>query len=227
MTCAAIVTAGGIGERMGSDKPKQYLPIGGIPIIVRTLQLFQKHTEIDFIVLTTPKNHEEFCLREFVEPYGITKVRAIVPGGATRQESVMEGLISAKDSHIVVIHDSVRPLVQPEIIMESIQKAQIYGSAIAACPVSDTVKIASDFISDTFPRNNLWLAHTPQTFQTQIILQAHEKALKEGFQGTDDSSLVENMGLRIAIVIDSAYNLKITLPEDILVAEKLLADNGD
>lgn len=227
MTCSAVVTAGGIGERMGSDKPKQYLPVGGIPIIVRTLQVFQKQKEIDFIVLTTPKNHEDYCLTEFVKPYGITKVRAIVPGGNTRQESVMQGLLSARDSHIVVIHDSVRPLVKPDIIMESIQKAQVYGSAIAACPVSDTVKIGSDFISDTFPRDNLWLAHTPQTFRTQLILEAHEKALREGFQGTDDSSLVENMGLSIAIVRDSSYNLKITLPEDILIAEKLLAINID
>ncbi len=222
MTCAAVVTAGGIGARMGSGIPKQYLLLDGIPIIVRTLQIFQEHEEIDFIVLTVPKNDSEYCLEKFVEPYGITKVRGLAQGGITRQESVLNGLRLVEDSDHVVIHDSVRPLVKSSVISESIRLARIHGAALSASPVSDTVKTGDDFVVGTLPRDNLWLAHTPQTFRTKLIIRAHERAAREGFTGTDDASLVENMGLKIAIVKDSAYNLKMTLPEDLLIAERLI-----
>jgi 2-C-methyl-D-erythritol 4-phosphate cytidylyltransferase len=222
MTCAAVVTAGGIGVRMGYEIPKQYAPLDGIPIISRTLKIFQEHPEIDFIVVTAPKGDTEYCYLEFVRPYGITKVRGVAQGGITRQESVLNALRLAEDSDYVVIHDSVRPMVKASVISESIKLARLHGAAIAASPVTDTVKIGDDFVVSTLPRENLWLAHTPQTFRTKLIIKAHERAAKEGFTGTDDAALVENMGSRIAIVKDSAYNLKMTLPEDLLTAERLI-----
>ncbi|MDR3604427.1 MAG: 2-C-methyl-D-erythritol 4-phosphate cytidylyltransferase [Syntrophaceae bacterium] len=222
MICAAIVTAGGIGSRMGADIPKQYLRLAGVPILARTLSIFERHPEIDFIVLTTPGGHVDYCLSEIVQCYGFRKVRNIVQGGRTRQQSVLNGLKLAEDADFVVIHDGVRPLVKASVISGSIEKAKLYGSAIAACPVRDTVKKSDGFNVDTMPRENLWLAHTPQTFRTSLILEAHEKALADGFTGTDDASLVERLGLKVAIVPDSDYNIKITSPQDLAVAEKLL-----
>ncbi len=222
MICAAIVTAGGIGSRMGADIPKQYLHLSGVPILGRTLMIFEEHPEIDFVVLTTPKGQVDHCLYQIVQRYGLGKVRKVVEGGDKRQTSVLNGLRFAQDSDFVVIHDGVRPLVKASVISGSIEKAKLYGSAIAACPVRDTVKKSDGFIVGTLPREDLWLAHTPQTFRTSLILEAHEKALADGFTGTDDASLVERLGLKVAIVPDSDYNIKITSPQDLAVAEKLL-----
>lgn len=222
MLRAAVITSGGIGARMGYEIPKQYLLLGGLPILVRTLRIFQKHPDVDFIILTTPADQIEFCQSEIVQANNFSKVSEITRGGRTRQESVLNGLRIASHSDLALIHDAVRPLVTPDIISESFEKAYSHGAAIAACEVTDTVKTADDFIVGTIPRENLWLAHTPQTFRTSLIIEAHEKALSDGFIGTDDSSLVERMGLKIAIVPDSKYNIKITSPQDLAVAEKLL-----
>ncbi len=221
MICAAIVTAGGVGTRMGADMPKQYLCLAGVPILARTLRIFEEHSEIDFIVVTTPKEQVDFCFSQIVRRYGFRKVRNIVQGGSTRQKSVLNGLKLAEDSDFVVVHDAVRPLVEASIISGTIKNARLHGSAIAACSVRDTVKKADGFILGTLPREDLWLAHTPQTFRTSLISEAHAKALADGFTGTDDASLVERLGLKVAIVPDSAYNIKITSPQDLAVAEKL------
>jgi 2-C-methyl-D-erythritol 4-phosphate cytidylyltransferase len=222
MLRAAVITAGGTGARMGSEIPKQYLVLGGLPILVRTLRIFQEHPDVDFIILTTPADQIEFCQSEIVKANNLSKVSDITRGGRTRQESVLNGLRMASHSDLCLIHDAVRPLVNPHIISQSFEKAHFCGAAIAACEVTDTVKTADDFVVGTMPRENLWLAHTPQTFRTSLIIEAHEKALSDGFIGTDDSSLVERMGLKIAIVPDSKYNIKITSPQDLIVAEKLL-----
>ncbi len=221
MICAAIVTAGGVGTRMGADMPKQYLGLAGVPILARTISIFEEHSEIDFIVVTTPREQVDFCFSEIVRCHGFRKVRNITQGGDTRQASVLNGLRHAEDSDFVVIHDGVRPLVGASVISMSIESAMLYGSAIAASAVKDTVKKANGFILGTLPREDLWLAHTPQTFKTSLILDAHEKAVADGFLGTDDASLVERLGLKVAIVPDSDYNIKITSPEDLSVAEKL------
>ncbi|MCX5873188.1 MAG: 2-C-methyl-D-erythritol 4-phosphate cytidylyltransferase [Deltaproteobacteria bacterium] len=222
MICAAIVTAGGVGARMGSDIPKQYLHLNGIPILARTLAIFQAHPGIDFIVLTTPIGQVEYCSSEIVARYNLTKIRNVVQGGDSRQESVLNGLRLAQDSDFVVIHDAVRPFVEASVISGSIEKAKITGAAIAACAVSDTVKRGNGFIVETVPRDNLWLAHTPQTFRTSLIVDAHEKAMADGFTGTDDAALVERLGFQVAIVTDSSYNIKITSPYDMIVAERLV-----
>lgn len=222
MICAALVTAGGHGKRMGHAIPKQYLDLHGIPILARTLIVFASHPMIDIIVLTVPRGDEAYCRDQLISRFGISKMRTIVPGGDTRQQSVCNGLEAVKDAEIVVIHDGVRPLVSAETISRTIHAAQAAGAAVACAPVRDTVKKKQGEHLETISRSNLWLAHTPQTFRTSLILDAHRRAIEDTFTGTDDASLVERLGLPVTIVEDSCTNLKITTPDDLNLAEILL-----
>src|SRR5512139_1348316 len=134
MKCAAIVTAGGIGKRMGADVPKQYLDLNGRPMLVWTLAVFERHPLIDGIVVTVPQGDEDYCLNELLVPFKLTKVMYVVAGGSTRQASVRQGLQRVADTDLVVIHDGVRPLVSVETITKSIHMAQAHGAAIACVP---------------------------------------------------------------------------------------------
>ncbi|MGC8658830.1 MAG: 2-C-methyl-D-erythritol 4-phosphate cytidylyltransferase [Desulfomonilaceae bacterium] len=223
MIYAAIVTAGGIGSRMGKNIPKQFLKLGGIPILALTLKVFENHPEIDFIVLTTPERYIDYCKSQIIQRYGFQKVRHVIQGSVTRQGSVLNGLKMAEDSDFVLIHDGVRPLIEASVISMCIEAVKVHGAAISASPINDTVKRGAKFIAETISRENLWLAHTPQAFRRSLILHAHEKALADNFVGTDDASLVERLGVSVAIVQDSNYNIKITSPEDLLIAEQLSA----
>lgn len=222
VTCVALVTAAGLGTRMGAARPKQYLDLAGTPLLVRTLTVFEEHPLIGLVVVTVPRGDEEFCRSRVVEPYALSKVRAIVPGGATRQQSVYNGLLTLEDTDIVAIHDGVRPLVSPKIVTETLEAAKTVGAALACAPIRDTVKRREGSHLSTMSRADLWLAHTPQTFRTGLILEAHRKAIEDGFVGTDDASLVERLGLPVAIIEDSRTNIKITTPEDLRLAELLL-----
>ena len=222
MTCAALITAGGIGRRMGSSIPKQYLRLGGTPILARTIMAFQAHPSIDCIAVTVPSGEDDFCRTSIVEAYQLEKVERIVIGGVTRQESVYNGLRELLDSDIVAIHDGVRPLVTDEVITKTIEVARSAGAAVACVPVRETVKRKAGSHLQTISRTGLWLAHTPQTFRTSLIVEAHEQAAAEGFDGTDDAVLVERLGLPVEIVEDSPENIKITTPADLEQAEHLL-----
>jgi len=222
MTCAALVTAGGQGKRMGHEIPKQYLDLQGIPILARTLIVFETHPMIDIIVLTVPRGDEAYCRDQLVSRFGISKIRSIVPGGDTRQQSVCNGLEKVTDTEIVAIHDGVRPLVAAETISRTINAARAIGASVACAPVRDTVKKKQGEHLETISRSNLWLAHTPQAFRTSLILDAHRRAIDDNFMGTDDASLVERLGLPVAIVEDTCTNLKITTPDDLNLAEILL-----
>ncbi len=222
MRCAAVVTAGGMGKRMGSAVPKQLLMLGGVPILARTLLVFQNHPLIESIVLTVPADHELQFREQIVRAFGLAKVSRIVTGGETRQASVFNGLHAVEGAEITAIHDGVRPLVSPEIITLTIEVAAEVGAVVACVPVLETVKRRTDSLLETIPRSDLWLAHTPQTFRTSLILRAHDKAVEEGFVGTDDAALVERMGLPVAVVPDSPDNIKITTPEDLVRAARLL-----
>ncbi len=221
MKCCALVTAGGTGTRMGSDVPKQYLELAGVPILARTVAAFHEHEQVHFIVVTVPPGDEERCSRDIVGRYGLSKVREIVAGGATRQESVYNGLQFAQGADLVAIHDGARPLVSPEIISKTILAAGASGGALAGVPVGETVKRQRGSHLETIPRGDLWLAHTPQTFRTELIVQAHREAMDDGFAGTDDASLVERLGHPVTMVNDSPSNIKITTPEDLAVARFL------
>ncbi len=221
MIRAALVTAAGAGTRMGSSTPKQYLDLHGVPMLARTLTVFQQHPMIDVLAVTVPAGHEQSCQVEIVRRFGLTKVRAVTPGGATRQESVYNGLLLLEDTDFVAIHDGARPLVCPRTITAGFEAAELVGAALACVPVRDTIRKRIGDRFQTIPRTDLWLAHTPQTFRTSTILEAHRRAREEGFDATDDVSLVERAGLPVATVEDSRFNIKITTPEDLQLAGML------
>ncbi len=220
MSCAALVTAGGTGRRMGTAVPKQYLEIEGAPILAHTLKLFDMHPDIDHLVLTVPAGEQDFCKDSIV----VASVRCtsieVTAGGPSRQESVFNGLVGLREFEMVAIHDGVRPFVDSAVVSATIRAARVSGACIAGLPVRDTVKRQRGDYLETIERRHLWLAHTPQTFRSELIIHAHEQARRDGFQGTDDASLVERLGHTVSIVEDSPCNIKITTPRDLDIARR-------
>ncbi|HMK35476.1 MAG TPA: 2-C-methyl-D-erythritol 4-phosphate cytidylyltransferase [Desulfomonilaceae bacterium] len=221
MICAALVTAGGIGSRMGNVIPKQYLDLHGLPILTRTLMVFDRHPDIECVVVTVPRGDEDFCLKNVMGSLEWTKRIDIIAGGETRQESVYNGLRQLAGTDIVAIHDGVRPLVSPDVVTRTLGAAREFGAGLAAVKIRETVKKKKDLHLETVPRSDLWLAHTPQTFRTSLILEAHRKAEQEGYRGTDDAVLIERMGFQVKLVEDSEENIKITTPRDLDLARFL------
>lgn len=218
---SAVIVAGGKGERMGYDIPKQYIDIGGRQILSITLEAFQNCDSIDEIVLVVPEGDIDYCLKNIVEQYSFKKVKKIVKGGSSRQKSVYNGLLDCNPlTDIVVIHDGVRPFISSELIEKSIEGAKAYGACAVGVYVKDTIKIVDEekFILSTPNRDNLIAIQTPQTFKYDLILKAHEIAIKENILSTDDTALVERMGYKVKIAEGSYYNLKITTIEDIVIA---------
>lgn len=225
MKIVAIVPAAGMGRRMGASINKQYLLLDGKPILAHTLELFQKADFIDEIYPVVPAEEIEYCRIHVVERYGIEKVRQIVAGGAERQNSVLNALRAADcdDDDVVLIHDGVRPFVPLSALQRSIDMALEHDGALVAVPVKDTVKVVKGaFVAATPSREVLWLAQTPQTFRYRIIRAAHELAEAEGFTCTDDSSLLERVGKKVHVVIGDYRNIKITTPEDLVLAEAFI-----
>ena len=225
MKAVAIIVAGGLGKRMGNDVSKQYMLLGDMPVLSRTLGIFEKASNIGHIVLVVPKNDMDYAKNSIVEKYGISKVRHIVAGGRQRQDSVKNGLdvVSDKDE-IVLIHDGVRPFVSEELINVSVRKAFEEDAVTVGVPVKDTVKsVDSDgLVTKTFKRNTLWLTQTPQAFKAEIIIKAYQKAYKDNFYGTDDASLVEHINVSVKMIPGSYNNIKITTPGDLEFGEFLL-----
>jgi 2-C-methyl-D-erythritol 4-phosphate cytidylyltransferase / 2-C-methyl-D-erythritol 2,4-cyclodiphosphate synthase len=217
----AIIPAGGIGSRMGLPMPKQYCDLAGIPMLVHTLRAFEQ-SPVDAIIVVAPADHVESTLA-LIDRFGITRIQAVVAGGRLRQDSVGAGLAAAApDTELVVVHDGARPLVSPGLIRACIDEARRTGAAMAAIPVKDTLKaVAADgTVLRTVDRQGLWQAQTPQAVRADLLRQAFAAA--HGFVGTDEASLLEHHGIRVSIVEGSEKNLKITRPEDLLVAEALL-----
>lgn len=224
MSVYAIVVAGGSGRRMGGEEPKQFLPLAGRPILAHTLGAFEQADRIDRVILVTPPGQESRCLRDIVEAFGFGKVVAVAPGGAERQDSVAEGLKAVgADAEVVAIHDGARPLILPEHIDAVVAAAQRDGAAALGTPVSDTIKeVAGWRVQRTLDRSQLWSVQTPQAFRTALIRQAHAVARKDGYLGTDDTVLVERLGIAVTVVAGRQDNLKLTIPEDLAVAEEIL-----
>jgi 2-C-methyl-D-erythritol 4-phosphate cytidylyltransferase len=222
----ALIPAAGMGKRMGAGSNKQYLLLDGVPILAHTIRLFQEAPFIAGIYVVSPEQEIPFCRSEVVERYGFSKVRAIVAGGAERQHSVQNGLEAmhgVEKDDLVLIHDGVRPLVPLEVLEKAAAAADQFGGAVVAVPVKDTVKVARDgIITETPPREQLWLAQTPQAFRYGLIRNAYASAAAEGFLGTDDASLMERLGWELRIVLGDYRNIKITTPEDMLLAEAFL-----
>ena len=229
MKIAAIVPAAGRGVRMNHSLSKQYLPLGGKPIIARTLLALESFALIDKILVAVRKEEKEYCQKEIIKKFNITKAGKLVEGGDRRQDSVYNALEAVEKScNLVVIHDSVRPFITEDILIEAIAQANIHKASIVAVPVTDTVKQAKyhGFVEKTLPRENLWAVQTPQVFDYELILEAHKRAKKENFAGTDDASLVERIGHPVKVVEGALDNIKITTPEDLIMAEAILRELG-
>ncbi|NLJ33977.1 MAG: 2-C-methyl-D-erythritol 4-phosphate cytidylyltransferase [Firmicutes bacterium] len=223
---AALIAAAGRGTRMGPVfLKKQYHPLGDRPILAHTLAIFQESPLITDIVLVVAPEDIPYCRRELVDKYGFSKVGEIVAGGESRTDSVYQGLLAlGANTHTVLVHDGVRPLLPPGLIAKVVQAVRTYGAAVVAVPVKDTIKICdrAGFVAQTPDRNTLWAVQTPQAFSYSLLLKAHEAARKSGLAATDDAMLVEALGQRIKLVPGSYENLKITTPEDMDLARALL-----
>ena len=226
MKVIALIPAAGMGKRMGAGINKQYLLLNDKPIVAHTITLFENAPFIDEIYLIIPDHEIPYCREQVVERYGFTKVRRIVPGGSERQHSVINGLRGvedARDDDLVLIHDGVRPFVPVDVLRRALDVARSHDGALVAVPAKDTIKFVTDgIIRETPPRENIWLAQTPQAFRYDVIRAAHEIAEAEGFLGTDDAMLVERLGKDIHVVLGDYRNIKITTPDDLLLAEAFL-----
>jgi 2-C-methyl-D-erythritol 4-phosphate cytidylyltransferase len=226
----AIVLSAGTGSRMGSDIPKQYLPLYGRPVIYYSLKAFEE-SEIDEIVLVTGTDDVSFCKKEIVEKYGFKKITQVVPGGKERYDSVFEGLKALKDAGNVLIHDGARPMLTADIISRSLACVKAERACVVGMPVKDTIKIMDEhaYAAATPDRSSLWMVQTPQSFSYELIWRAYEILHDRPDQAevlrtvTDDAMLVERMTGTKAKLIEGSYeNIKITTPEDLLVAEVFL-----
>jgi 2-C-methyl-D-erythritol 4-phosphate cytidylyltransferase len=206
---------------MGCGVPKQYLDLHGVPILARTVQVFHDHPLINRIVITVPPENEDFCRENVIIHARGAKPIDVVAGGSTRQQSVFNGLKRLAETDVVAIHDGVRPLVTRDVIARTIHAAQHCGAALAAVRIKETVKRQTDGRLETIPRSDLWLAHTPQTFRSELIIEAHRRAAADGYEGTDDAALVERMGHPVELVEDSEDNIKITTQRDLDLARIL------
>lgn len=222
---AAIVLAAGSGKRMNSKVHKQYLIIQDRPVLYYSLKAFED-SAVDEIVLVVGKGEEEFCRKEIVDKYGISKVKAIVEGGKERYHSVFEGLKQTSDVDYVLIHDGARPFVNQDIIRRCMQEVQKYQACVVGMPVKDTIKIADEegYAKQTPDRKNVWMIQTPQTFSYALIYEAYEEMLKtEDTAITDDAMVLERTKGKKSKLIEGSYrNIKITTPEDLLIANVYL-----
>jgi 2-C-methyl-D-erythritol 4-phosphate cytidylyltransferase len=222
----AIVPAGGLGARMGSRRPKQYLRLGRAPILVATLRALGRARGLDSIVVAVPEAHVA-ATRRLLARLRVPKILDVVAGGADRQESVWRALQRVPESaRWIVVHDAVRPFITGALV-ERVRAAAAAGAATCGLPVRETVKRVQDgVIEATVERRGLWLTQTPQAFARALLWEAHEKARRDGFVGTDDAVLVERLGMTVAIVPGLAQNLKITTPEDLRTARAWARPRG-
>jgi 2-C-methyl-D-erythritol 4-phosphate cytidylyltransferase len=218
----AIIVAGGSGNRMNSELPKQFIPIEGIPILIHTLKRFIDYSSDIRIILVLPEN--EIANWEVIaDKYFFKNPIEIVSGGASRYQSVKNGLEFIKEKEaLVAIHDGVRPFVSKAIIHESFVKAELYGNAITAVPLKDSIRIVDGEKSRSADRAAFRLIQTPQTFKYSVIMKAYETSELPSF--TDDASVAEHAGEEIKLIEGSYSNIKITTPEDLILAEGILKE---
>jgi 2-C-methyl-D-erythritol 4-phosphate cytidylyltransferase len=221
---SAVILAAGSSTRMGNDKSKQFIMLGEMPVIVRTVLQFDRSQFIDEIIVVA-KRSEISKYDGFAETYGITKPFKVIEGGETRQESARYGVDAVNDkSKYIAIHDGARCLVTEEMIAKACHGAYLHKGAILAIRAVDTVKIGdkSAFVENTPERKTAWQAQTPQVFQTNAYRAAAYIARDEQFEGTDDASLLEHIRIPVKLVEGSRENIKVTEPMDIIFAEAIL-----
>ena len=221
----AIVLAAGSGRRMQSDTPKQFMELCGHPLVYYSLYAFEK-SPVDDIILVTGKDDVSYCRKEIVEACDFRKVRAVIPGGKERYLSVYEGLKAAAGTDYVLIHDGARPFVNQDIIRRCMLEVPEYQACVVGMPVKDTIKIADEggYAKQTPDRKNVWMIQTPQTFSYALIYEAYEEMLKtEDAAITDDAMVLERTKGKKSKLIEGSYrNIKITTPEDLLIANVYL-----
>ena len=221
----AIVLAAGKGSRMNSDIPKQYLTLLGKPVLFYSLQAFEK-SNVDNIILVTGSGEREYCKKEIIEKYQIKKVTHIVEGGAERYHSVYNGLLAAKGTSYVLIHDGARPLISVDIINNVVKKVSLTNACVVGMPVKDTIQLTDEKnrIASTPVRSRTWMAQTPQCFSYDLAFSSYSKAIESRDNSiTDDAMVVQRYGMAEVVMVEGSYeNIKVTTPEDIAVAECFL-----
>jgi 2-C-methyl-D-erythritol 4-phosphate cytidylyltransferase len=211
---------------MGSSTSKQFLLLDNRPILVHTLQVFQECRPVDGIYLVV--NHRDLPLiqEEILETYHFSKIMKLVIGGRLRQDSVRNGLEAIDEScDVVIIHDAARPFVSPAFVEKSIFLMEMFDAVIPAIPARDTIKVISKegFVLKTLERDALWHIQTPQTFKYDLIAKAYREGMAKKLCGYDDSTFIEHLGKKVKVIEGSPYNIKITTPEDLLIARGILA----
>lgn len=226
MKSTAIILAAGQGKRMHSRVQKQFLSLKGKPVLYYSLACFQNSPEIQEVILVTSAESVEYCKKEIVQNYGFSKVKKIIPGGKERYDSVFQGLLACTDCDYVYIHDGARPFVTEEIIVRAEKTVKKYGGCVVGMPSKDTVKIADEkqFIAQTPRRSLVWTVQTPQAFSYGLIRRAYEKARQKSMDNITDDAMVAEVyeNIQIPLVEGSYENIKITTPEDLLIAERIL-----
>ena len=227
----AIVLAAGQGKRMHSKVQKQFLEIQGYPVLYYSLRCFQESPLIQDIILVTGEESISYCKEEIVKKYGFTKVSAVIPGGKERYDSVYAGLCECRDCEYVLIHDGARPFVTEEILKRGLQKVKETGACVIGMPSKDTVKLSDEegYVKETPNRKCVWTIQTPQIFSYSLIREAHDSIRQKDMSKiTDDAMVAEHeTGVKIRFSEGSYRNIKITTPEDLVVAEAFLKENRE
>jgi len=222
----AIIAAAGQGTRMGGNRAKQFLELAGTPIIIHTLRAFELCEAIQEIILVLPAEDTAGFLA-IAERQRLRKLSKIVPGGATRAESVLKGLLAVRPAtaEIIAVHDGVRPFVTADEITRTVKAAEVNEAAILAAAMTDTIKeVSNGIVARTLPRTALRRALTPQCFRFELLRRAYEQVDVLDPELTDESSLLERLGVKVTIVEGSSRNIKITGPEDLALGEVLLKE---
>lgn len=221
-----IIPAAGKGKRMNTKKSKQYIELLDKPILVYTIEAFEKCDQIDNIIIVVGEDEIEYVKKDIMEKYHLKKVISIVKGGKERQDSVYEGIKNVpQDTDIVLIHDGARPFIDKETIIRTIDTANECSACVVGVKVKDTIKTVNNnnIIIDTPNRNSLWAIQTPQAFKKELIIRAYNKAKVEGIKATDDSMLIEQCSNTQVKIVEGAYsNIKITTKEDLIFAKGYL-----
>jgi 2-C-methyl-D-erythritol 4-phosphate cytidylyltransferase/2-C-methyl-D-erythritol 4-phosphate cytidylyltransferase/2-C-methyl-D-erythritol 2,4-cyclodiphosphate synthase len=226
MHVTAIIVGAGAGKRMGAAVPKSFLPIAGRPLVLRALDRFFLARSIEQVILVVAATEMERSQALLQGDLNLShRPWTIQAGGPTRQESVRRGLEKLpRDCEIVVIHDAARPFVSASLIDRCVGEACLAGAVVVGVPVQNTIKVVSEehWVEATPARSSLWEIQTPQVFRKELIVEAHDRALRQGVDATDDATLVEQMGKPVFVLLGETTNIKITTPEDVLLAEALL-----
>ncbi|MCR5176722.1 MAG: 2-C-methyl-D-erythritol 4-phosphate cytidylyltransferase [Anaerovibrio sp.] len=226
-----IFPAAGRGKRMQAGMNKVFMPLAGVPILVRTLLRYSGCSEIDRMVVVVAAEEVDFVKKILDKIHGL-KPYKVVAGGSERQYSVLNGIksVAGDDDEIILVHDAARPFVSHKIIADTVAAVERYGGGIAAVPAKNTIKVCDEngVVQATPDRASLWEIQTPQGFTRGLLMEANDKATADNFLGTDDASLVERIGHNVHIVRSDYKNIKITTPEDLLIGEAFIQeDDGD